>query len=874
MEQNQIRFLTSNAFLIIKFRYNHCYTRPIGGGLFHFINNIADNYTTPSINIRVSCRPYLFVNMQNCEFHNFFYEMSSLVVMPLSNESLSVTVEKNLFSGFSSCGALLSNNIDLSIDFNSKVNPIFAEEEYSYYIEDYLTNNYAYFNGSYSSRNQLKSNYSQSFIIKGNTFTHFNLLKRRTTDLIQERKEQGVARVNGEALKNMGMIIDIYGGENMNIDVIQNTFENIVQHFGTWNGFQYDICSHVLNDSNSSFLSANSSANSYYQLTHLISISKIQNSRVLIGSNNFTNLSTTGPLIFAEESAANNQFIIIQNQFRFIHGYINSNVIQLQRKIHSNSNNELGANILIKANNFSEIAGCPSVLASAIYIGMVRYQQANSQSEALSLPQEQSSNFLKNSAIKQGQIEYVTHQIYGTLSLDKNTLLIENNIFINISMGVARVIDNLQSKGALIKIVNIPQAKISNSTFYNIGAYTVEHSKQLQSQIFGISEGLISSYIKGELFSDANEEFWLSQSQIMKMPFMQTYLSTSLICAHGMKSLNLGDSNKFYNIWLVDRYQSFEHSQIQGILLYLEQFNGEMIFGGNSGVTTIESIIGLLNPFTIERFSYWDLSKFANEDLSARQYPSDELIYGAGSIIFNIHSSTNNFDSIILQNLSFSNIYHRSISCNNTLVPSIISSIASSSVPTIQNISLSGILIVNSTFEKSTGYFQLSASNLSIKNIEVENIGNWNYLADPMRQDWNIEVAQKYALNSSIFLVSLMNEFEEGLLELSNSSFININSNTGALPILQIVARQHKNQTKLIQISDVLIKDCLSNTQEINAPSALFKMTIHGDQKVKVDIHISKIRIQDSQSQCKLQQLSKYIQSVYSASKGVLSQIL
>ncbi|TNV88039.1 hypothetical protein FGO68_gene7464 [Halteria grandinella] len=788
--------------------------------------------------------------------------MSSLVVMPLNNQSISVILDKNLFSGFSSCGSLLSNNIDLSYKENQSSNLIFNKEEYSYYLQDYQAYNYAYFSNRYLCSNQSKG--VSSFIINGNTFAHFNHLKRRTTDQIQHRKEQGVARVNDQALKNMAMIIDFFGGDNMEIEITLNTFKSIVQQFGTWNGLKYDICSQILNDSSSNLsnvLSANTSTDAFYQLSHLISISAAQNSRVIIGSNNFTNISTSGPLIYLEESERSNKYIIIQNGFRLIHGYVNSNAIQIIRKTSENPDLE-GGNILITGNKFSEIAGCPTVLASAISVGIVNNSQRSPQSQALGIPSELPS-LDSNSDIQSGQIEQLSHQIYGSLYLNSNTLLMDNNTFINVSMGVARQIDNYQSKGGLIKIVNIPQAQIRTSTFQNIGAYTVEHSRQLQSLIFGISEDLISSNMKGELFSDANEKYWRSKQGISEMPFMQTYLSTSLICIHGMKNFMLGESNKFSNIWLVDRFKSFDRSQLQGILFYLEEFKGELVIGGNSGETFIDSITGLINPFTIERFQSWNPQYFPFLGQIDDGYPSDELIHGAGSILFNIHNSTNTFDRILLKNLSFSSIYHRVITSDESHVSSIISTFTHGSrleQNSIHNITLQGIKIVNSSFERSRGYFQVSSQTLVIQDVYLNNLGNWNMHNDLMWRDWNIYVPQNDALNSSIFVVSLIDKHDKGMLQLQNSSFININSNTGALPILQIHARQQRNQTKLIQMTDVLIKNCISDTDQINAPSTLFKIIIQGVQTVDADIDIRRIRIEESQSKCKINQ----IQSLYS----------
>ncbi|TNV74912.1 hypothetical protein FGO68_gene4329 [Halteria grandinella] len=58
------------------------------------------------------------------------------------------------------------------------------------------------FNNAYYSSNGNSNQSTESKIdIKGNIFTHFNLLKKRDTDLIEERNEQAVGTVNSTSLQ-------------------------------------------------------------------------------------------------------------------------------------------------------------------------------------------------------------------------------------------------------------------------------------------------------------------------------------------------------------------------------------------------------------------------------------------------------------------------------------------------------------------------------------------------------------------------------------------------------------------------------------------------------------------------------------------------
>ncbi|TNV74913.1 hypothetical protein FGO68_gene4330 [Halteria grandinella] len=602
----------------------------------------------------------------------------------------------------------------------------------------------------------------------------------------------------------------------MVIDVTQNEFVDIVQHYGIWNGQKYDLCSQILNASNNGVL--------LYQLTHLISIQNSQNSRIVIGSNNFTNLSITGPLIFMEESDYSNQNVIIQNIFRLIHGYVNSNAIQVQRK-----GIYFGGNLLISGNHFSKIAGCPTVQAGAIMVGIIYLNSTGRDSLSLNLPEESQS--MLSQQLSPDPLYAFSHQSYGNLYLNSNTAILENNTFINMSMGVARQIGNQMAKGALIKFVNIPHAQISSSTFINIGAYTVEHSRQLQAKLFGISEELISS----------NEKTELNLGQVPEnKAFMKTYLSTSLICGHGMSKLILGPSNKFSNIWLIDKFNSFDRYQLQGIILYLEQFKGDLTIGGEQGGTTIDSITGFINPQTIERFKNWDPQMYPQVMLN------DKMIQGAGSILFNIHNNSNSFDKIIIQNLHITVMHHRSIERGNTLAPSIISTTTNSSLAsTPVNVTLSGIQIYNSSFDGSSGYFELQAQTPILDNINMDNVGSWDMLSEKSLKGLEVkEAIQINSVSSSIFVVSIIDEYASGVLQFSNSSFTHINT----LPILQIQAKQFEDQTKLINITDVLVSKCLPDREGDLPPSALFQIAIQGQDNVQMEIQVSKVRIEDTQS--------------------------
>ncbi|TNV88101.1 hypothetical protein FGO68_gene17540 [Halteria grandinella] len=395
--------------------------------------------------------------IQNSEFTHVYYEMSSLVILPVSMQlsqhynssqdyqtpQFTVTIKDNVFSGFSNCGSLFSNDLDLYLPLTSNYpNPSFSSYEYRLpvaryrkLIQDYYYKNYALWTwinqqvrieaepqyGEVVDELEKPSQYKQAFIITGNTFSNFNQLKRRATDTVLERKESRSILVNNERMRNLGMVIDLFDNFKipMYIHVESNTFQNTNQHLGAWNESQpgFDHCMRILDKGyewlQASILTPSLLDDQYYQQTHLINVKGNNNSRILIMNNTFFNVSLAGPIIHLQERQgyATNQYLILSNTFKIIHSYINSNVITILRSnidysgmdsfINSNSRDWsdwelnlirrsfMGGNILVKKNTFTEIAGCQSV-SSLILVGVVN----NFQSNSLNLPQEIHDNGL------------------------------------------------------------------------------------------------------------------------------------------------------------------------------------------------------------------------------------------------------------------------------------------------------------------------------------------------------------------------------------------------------------------------------------------------------------------------------------------------
>ncbi|TNV74929.1 hypothetical protein FGO68_gene8072 [Halteria grandinella] len=817
-------------------KFNHCHSKALGGGLFYLVGTSSDTYPTLSI--------------QNCEFQNFFQEMSSLVVITSQHANLSI--QDSLFNQFSSCGSIISNGID----FNITQSPNFKGKEYALYLEDYIKTNQNQFS-EFIGGPALE----YSLTLQGNTFKDFNFLKRWQRDRSDDRILGGVARVANEKLRNNGLILSLYGGRNLKVHIVENAFQDIIQYFGSWNGQKLDPCSAILSEISTQKEELSGMGLYIYQQTHLISITNNSQSTIIIEGNTLKNLSLSGPLLQLAETQGNhcNKYVIKNNQFSFIHGYINSNIIYILREqsdIYNLTQRMLmGGNIIINGNNFSEIAGCPTVSTGILMIS-VRKGSNHYYSQALNLVSE--DDFEDSTTLQDAdRLQQLPSQISiistssGKLSLYEGQTILQNNAYTNISMGVATA-DIASYHGSLIKFVNVFKASLQNETFMNIGGYTVEHSKELLSLILNIEKALFSSNIKTELFGEENEPLWTAKQNIQSMPFMQTYLSTSLIFCNSMHQLII--TGNFNNIWLIDRFNALKPLQQQGVILYLSNFKGKLQIGDGSSLSTIKGIQGMLNPFTIERFQNWDPKLYPYSDESEKVlFPFDEMIYGAGSILFHIHSESNEFSEITLMNIVFKNNYHRATRYKYAEgMPSIMSTFINQTQQQgkqIKRISLQNVTLSRSTYENSGGYFQLTADDLVLSGVKFDDIGNWNMLEDKDWESWEIDTSeQDKGPFSSLIQILMPTSDSAANLMMEKSSFVRINAGLGALPILDVGIVQNSGQRMTLRFNELVISGGKGGT-ELPQSILLNIRNLQFKSNANVTLDIKKLTVKDSESQ-------------------------
>ncbi|TNV74993.1 hypothetical protein FGO68_gene290 [Halteria grandinella] len=920
----------------------------MGGGIFHLMLNDFTNHYSASI--------YPNITIQNCEFYNFHHEMSSLIVLPVDpinsqsssffgyqKHRYSVSMIGNIFSGFTNCGSLLSNDLDIDISspFLNQGNYYFSDPDYLNHLSSYQTMNQEYYTeryglwlknqeiyyiddinvqnepvldntlnegrllqqegrgnfGSFMSKNweddeNLEGSpdtmdYFHQFFLQNNTFEKFNMLKSKLTDSILERMEVSVAKVNKKRVAEIGLIIDIEDALNScaSIKLFDNRFLDIKQDYGYIDeSGMCEQCALILSTAadflQMNVMSLSTYQDQYYQITHIVKVRSIIKSKIVIAGNTFSNISITGPPILLHEQyqSAFNKFIILKNTFRFIHGYINSNVIQIFREFEESPEigqlfedpdlqqdlilndfqyyeqqyllmrSFMGGNILISENNFSEIAGCPTVSAGVIMLS-VSISGLNEYANALRISSEEREGMILY--LDQPWYRYVEDVLsvwfsqkyqselvknieigagYGTVKLYRQNAVLKGNVYTNISMGVNRNLSfnaQYEIKGALIKIVNIMSTRISNETFENIGAYTLEHSKDILSKIFNQPLTFYSDNEKTELYGEVNRQSWINKFDLDTIDFMTKHLSTSLIATHQTYSFMLGPSNSFNNIWLVDKYQALSRSQQLGILLHMNYHTGVLQLGHESGETKIMNIIGMINPFTMERFPYWHPNDFKQEEIIL--VADGVMINGASSIVFNIHNSLNQFTEVNIFNINLDRIYHKPLRSYEDLVkiPSIISTVLDSGAFTssISKVTIKDITLSNSQFEHSSGYFDLQAEELQISGFRGYNIGSWRMFNDSEWKRWSEYTTEIIILATpaSIFKLRMFaiddkvqQTYAVTEVKITDLYFSAIDIYNGALPLFEvdIVKDSRMEVYALLKLDNITLEDSYSSNNE------------------------------------------------------------
>ncbi|TNV88067.1 hypothetical protein FGO68_gene15729 [Halteria grandinella] len=907
-----------------------CYTKPVTGGLFHL--QLSD----PLYQVQTSYKSG--VSIQNCEFVNFFYEMNSLIGFPInsldfdpSNFTISITDSK--FARFSSCGSLLSNfhlpdlvreqlsyrgwlvyprYIGYAREWQKAANVYMnkryllhkpttymdaayfertQEYNYIYYIPYTMSPFERYNTGQFDSKVELRNN----------TISEFNYLKAIHHEGDNRRRPWGMDVVGHVGLRNQGLILSFYGNFNQSLLSIENnTFINTYQAYEVFNSSSIKSGYQIQN-----IFGSLRNQDPYLQINHMISVMNVTATLVIMNDNVFRNISISGPLINLAEQPGyfTTAFIIANNNFSTIQALVNSNILQITRskidyeyplvaypnvdmqpwyQTFNLDHQQLGGSIVIIGNTFNDICGGENVDASVMLIG-VRHDLVDDYTNKrghfpVMDKQYFTKEFLYDTYYKYADYYFkdvsIVHPQIGEIHLVRMGVNISSNTYSNICMGpevyekiiYQNILENkifnkfIKARGSLASFIFISQVHIYNETFIDIGAYSQNYSDQLQMKIKNINS------LQPRFMWPDNDKF----DDLLIPDYLKHNLSTSLLVVQYGQEIIMGGC-LFDNIWLIDRINALSRSQAQGLILFVEIFNGEVTLGQPGKAMILQNLNGFLNDRNLGKIrSEYNLTQTQDDKFTQ---------YGVGSILFNLHNSSNSYNMILMQNVEIRDSYFCASKLKNYNGLVRTSAILStnlgdefySNVPF--NITIVDMIITNVNFGGISNYFEIYGQIYNISKINISNIGFKNFQAsnqfiiDFIGSDL---VQRDLKLTSSFFKVLLFSREASGQapIEIENLTVRNINPTSGAFPIF-IIAKPYNEQydyETAINMRDIEFKDSLvvdSSVEEVFLPKgSLFKVETSGF--VNLQVSIFNLSMTSVYSQCKFFIDSHTIQMDYS----------
>ncbi|TNV88095.1 hypothetical protein FGO68_gene15872 [Halteria grandinella] len=827
--------------------------------------------------------------------------MSSLVGFPIEKEGFEVsnyhiTIKDSTFTRFSSCGSILQNHYanDFALYPPIGVRSQWQKPQYLYFPIHYQKSANLYLEQRFLRQKLKQASSSASPItlfntgaferelyLINNTFTRFNYLK--VAHLFNEwgMDFNVVPLVANESNKDIGYVVSLYGSfDNSLLSVEGNNFnDTFVQGQCQYGVPRYDFSANFQN------ILSYSETDPYMQLTHMITAMNLSNSLVILRGNEFKNISITGSIINLGERdmSFSSPFIIARNTFEMILNNYNTNAIHIIREnsgtmsdsaIHDLTNAGLsyqddfrirnslrGGSILIVQNNFTQMQGCFGINNGQIHVG-VRYQR-DTQADLLARGQvavisqslfpsaisaDFSGSYIESKLFKDLRLEHKELREYyiGRLSVN-----ITGNMYINTSMGPTGVEDSL-FLGSLISFINVPTILISNEVFINVGQFSVAYAKYLFQQINGIE-----LYYEPPLISRWDGYY---------VPYwLEMFLSTSLFVVKGSTCFNLTGSNYFENVWLFDKQSSLMRTKQQGLILYLEQFNGQVKIGSDKKEerTAIKDILGYLNDRNLYSIQFGYAPRLVELSLA------DLAIYGAGSVLFHIHHSSNKYSSVTFQNVDIDNAFFtadyfhltRQVSAPDR-APSIFTTFLNDE--TYQNIPVSlkitNFTMKNVQFDGGSCHLQLIAQNIEIDGLVMQDFGKKKYtgsdakivsVEDRYRQKRNINVPVSLV---QLWLYDIKGQRQSDVI-VKRSTFKNIDTINGALPVFAIdkVFTFDTYVKSVVRLDQITFQDeasSIDTTTEFIPGGSLFKIST--DSETNIFIYLSSSKIEGTFSKCKI----------------------
>ncbi|TNV88034.1 hypothetical protein FGO68_gene5294 [Halteria grandinella] len=360
------------------------------------------------------------VSLDNCAFYNIFYELNSLVSVPISDPNdlettfgievpIQVSITNSRFENVSTCGALVSNHFGHFYGINEQSSQLQSQQfdmqtfgMYLAYQEEarYLEVVRGTVDGVIEYNDDAKS----TITFSNNTVLNFNLLKNssdmNTDDL--PRLQTQIPYVYDMALRDHGLVIELMGNftggrlyfEGNNISNAQNYFRYQERESDTPNHCEKTIGNlHIDPDQFQAF----QFKTKVLQQTHLISLNKMKTSDFVIVKNNISQTSLTGQLIFIDcvKNQRDQNLIFAENSISYIHAYLGTGVLKfiryflystkspdgkmvISQQENFNSNTYMAyvsfsGGITVQGNTFKHIVGCPSVDTTMFNIAIAIY---------------------------------------------------------------------------------------------------------------------------------------------------------------------------------------------------------------------------------------------------------------------------------------------------------------------------------------------------------------------------------------------------------------------------------------------------------------------------------------------------------------------
>ncbi|TNV88050.1 hypothetical protein FGO68_gene16004 [Halteria grandinella] len=838
-----------------------------------------------------------------------------------------LTIQDSSFTRFSSCGAVLSNYHTSDIALTPPEGKVWLlaprykgyATEWQKAANQFLRNRYCLHKPQFyedieettisGTRWAISSferfnvnNFTNEIRILGNTFSNFNYLKAYHLEGEEDRMVHFLDQVTKDSLRNMGLIIAFRDNFNASFASIEgNLFKDtfmaiqILQEFGGSSAqVNQNIFGHQYYDE------------PYAQQHHLISIANVTDSLIVINHNTFQNISLSGPLINLEEQPGQitTPFIIANNIFETVMGFLNSNVIQIARQIFITGSGididykflapfvdmkpdfedlfekesyslqmlQGGGNIIIMGNQFNEICGQTKVDAAIMLIGVrhdISYQRANFMNNFPILSIEYFKDRFK-SLSTEGLEELlfkdvrINHPRIGEISLRRIGVNISGNIYSDICMGADKYYYNwfedttdLDARGALARFYFIPQVNLFNETYVNIrdcSGWSLTYTDYVQKKIKNIPEILGRTFYN----EDFNYDFSIPS-------YLQDTLSASLLVVSYCTHIFL--QGTFDNVWLFDRIGALSRTQSQALILFIEYSNGIVVIGDEIETSTFQNLNGFLNDRTIG-------SKMLLDDIQLTQ---DEKFsqYGTGSIMFKVHSTENEFQVVKMQNIVIKDSYFAAnkdsmyFDKKTLRCPAIISTdMGDESYDNMPDIVLLfNISLINVQFDGANHYFEILARDIQLDTLNFERLG---FREAPGSDAFVVQAAQEDRIvrNPKIpaGLIKLMlftsDHDQQNDITIINVKIDRVDPVLGPFPLI-LVERSYDQLTYIesnIILDNVLIKDSLlkGNEDELLIPGAsLFK--IETAKELSINVQVSQLNMEKVFSKCKFYHFYQYL---------------